>query len=506
MTKIFMKFEKKLREEKKKLKEENLKKEKMMKKKENKEKLKKNKEELKTQKTKKSADTSSDGFRKRDTFIRILNNIRKREVLSIKLRKETDIEEMDMTRSHTIHITNECKSNEIKLVTEKFINKVKEEYFERCVSENPRPAIKTLRRKFSLNEALVKPAFNEPLATETFSGEKSISAECEVRLSTSSIRLEELPSTKSVPRVKISTKPSLAKPSTNTSSMKSPTKSSIETLTISLSSEKAFSANKRLLPPSATPIAEPFGSIDQILDLWLMPISSFTQILQKLQNEKKMNLRNEVAAKISCKKSDPLLVVEDIFRRTQNLEEVFDLSMDVNYLGTRELLVRKEYLKPGQIHLKPEEILVNYDQEIIEADLNSGVIHQITDRDTIKIRSKSTVLPTNSIEHKLNSKIHTEQTRRPAPKVHLSKANTLETGWGLVLNISNYLETIPNSTSLAEPSSTTKTSSSQDISMRPFKLQKTHYESRDLQLESFPKTLSRNCYEARKGLPFRVLT
>lgn len=294
MTKIFMKFEKKLREEKKekkKLKEDNLKKEKMMKKNLKKEKLKKNKEELKTQKTKKNTDTSSDGFSKRDTFIRILNNFRKREDLSFKLRKETDIEEMDMKRSHTIHIANKCKSNKIKLVNEKSINKVEEEYFERCVSENPRPAIKTLRRKFSFNEALTKPIFNETLPMETFSREKSTSAECEVKLSTSSIRLEELPSTKSVPRVTISTQASLTKPSTNTSSMKSPTKSSIETLssekTISLSSEKTFSPNKRLLPPSATPIAEPFGSIDQILDLWLMPISSFTQILQKLQNEKK---------------------------------------------------------------------------------------------------------------------------------------------------------------------------------------------------------------------------
>lgn len=503
MTKIFMNLEKQLREEKKekkKLKEDILKKEKMLKKKEKKEKLKKNKDELKTQKTKKNADTSSDGFSKRDTFVRILNRFGKREFLSSKLRKETDIEEMDMKRPHTIHITNECKSNEIKLVNEKFINKDKEEYFERCVSENPRPAIKKLRRKFSFNEALAKPIFNETLPTEAFSREKSISAECKVKLSTSSIRLEELPSTKSVPRVKISTKASFAKPSTNTSSMKSPTKSSIETL----SPEKTFSANKRLLPPSATPIAEPFGSIDQILDLWLMPISSFTQILQKLQNEKKMNLRNEVAAKISCKKSDPLLVVEDIFRRTQNLEEVFDLSVDVNYVGTRELLVRREYLKPGQIHLKPEEILVNDDQEIVEADLNSGVIHQITDRETMKTRSKSTVLPTDSIEHKLISRIHTEQICRP--KLLLSKANSSETGRGLVLNISKYLETIPNSTSPKEPSSTTKTSSSQDISMRPFKLQKTQYESRDLQLESFPKTLSRNCYEARKGLPFRVLT
>lgn len=219
-----------------------------------------------------------------------------------------------------------------------------------------------------------------------------------------------------------------------------------------------------------------------------------------------MNLRNEVAAKICCKKSDPLLVVEDIFRRTQNLEEVFDLSMDVNYLGTKELLVRREYLKPGQIHLKPKEILVNDDREIVEADLNSGVIHQVADMETTKIRSKSTVLPTDSIEHKLNSRIHTEQIRRPAPKLHLSNSNTSETRRGLVLNISNYLETIPNSTSPAELSSTTKTSSSQDISMRPFKLQKTHFESRDLQLESYPKTLSKSCYETRKGLPFRVLT
>ena len=436
MKKNFKKFEKKLTEEKK-LKEENLKKEKKKLKEENlKEKLTKkslnkknsnrNEEGHKTQKTKKKADSSSDRFSRRNTFIRILNYFRNREFLSVKRTSETDIADMDMKRTHTIHNINECKSNESKLVNEKFINKVKEEYFERYVAESPRPAIKSHRRKFSFNEPLAKPTSTKTFPAESSSREKST---CAVKLSTISVRLEKLSSVKSVPRVKISTEASFAKRSSNTSSIKSPTKSSIETL----SSKKIFSLNKRLLPHSATPIAEPFGSIDQILDLWLIPTSSFTQILQNLQNEKKMYIRNEVAAKNSSKKSDPLLVVEDIFRRTQNLAEMFDLSVYVGYVGAKDLFIRKEYVKSGPVHLKQEEILVKYDQKKSEADLKSAVLHQVTDIESKKIGSKSTFQPTDSMEHKLIQKFiqnnYVDLVRNPTYQ------KQTETRRGLELNI-----------------------------------------------------------------------